>query len=154
MLNLYEALEALKKTGTMGQAGAYLRISQSAVSKRIATLESTTKKKLIEKNGRRVTLTAEAEQLISKISPLLADIRNELNSLNTPAALELHIGVSESILASWGAKVLWSIDDSLSPTKIIPHAHRGPLLVQLVSSGIYLAAIIAGEPGPLVLTAN
>jgi DNA-binding transcriptional LysR family regulator len=149
VLNLYEALEALKKTGTMGQAGAYLRISQSAVSKRIAALETTTKKKLIEKNGRRVYLTAEAEQLINKISPLLADIRNELNTVSTPAAKELHIGISESVLASWGAKVLWDIEHKLNPTQINPHAHRGPLLTQLVGSGTYLAGIIAGEPGAL-----
>ena len=149
MLNLYEALEALKKTGTMGQAGAYLRISQSAVSKRIAALEFATKKKLIEKNGRRVSLTAEAEQIISKISPLLADIRSELNSVSTPTIMELHIGISESVLASWGAKVLWDIEHKLAPTRINPHAHRGPLLTQLVGSGTYLAGIIAGEPGAL-----
>ncbi len=149
VLNLYEALEALKKTGTMGQAGVYLRISQSAVSKRIAALELVTKKKLIEKNGRRVSLTAEAEQLISKVSPLLADIRLELNTLSAPAAAELHVGVSESILASWGAKVLWSIENSLSPSRIVSHAHRGPLLTQLVGSGTYLVGIIAGEPGTI-----
>jgi DNA-binding transcriptional LysR family regulator len=149
MLNLYEALEALKRTGTMGRAGAYLRISQSAVSKRIATLETTTKKKLIEKNGRRVILTAEAEQLINKISPLLADIRNELNTLSSPAAIEMHVGISESILASWGGKVLWDIEQKLSPTRINPHAHRGPLLTQLVGSGTYLAGILAGEPGAI-----
>jgi DNA-binding transcriptional LysR family regulator len=149
MLHLYEALEALKKTGTMGQAGAYLRISQSAVSKRIATLELEVNRKLIEKNGRRVTLTTDAEQLISKISPLLADIRLELKASATPVASELHLGVSESVLASWGAKVLWCIDQSLAPTTIIPHAHRGPLLTQLVGSGAYLAGVIAGEPGNL-----
>jgi DNA-binding transcriptional LysR family regulator len=149
VLNLYEALEALKKTGTMGYAGAYLRISQSAVSKRIAALEAATKKKLIEKNGRRVTLTAEAEQLISKISPLLADIRSELNYVFTPSTVELHVGISESVLASWGAKVLWNIERSRELTKIIPHAHRGPLLTQLVGSGTYLAGIVAGEPGVL-----
>jgi DNA-binding transcriptional LysR family regulator len=149
VLNLYEALEALKKTGTMGYAGAYLRISQSAVSKRIAALEAATKKKLIEKNGRRVTLTPEAEQLISKISPLLADIRSELNTVFKPSMVELHVGISESVLASWGAKVLWNVERSLAPTRIIPHAHRGPLLTQLVGSGTYLAGIIAGEPGAL-----
>jgi len=149
MLNLYEALEALKKTGTMGQAGAYLRISQSAVSKRIAALETSTKRKLIERHGRRVTLTPEAEQLMNKISPLLADIRNELNSLSTPVALELHIGVSESVLSSWGSKMLWQSEQSLTPTKIVPHAHRSPLLTQMVGSGTYVAGVIAGEPGVL-----
>lgn len=47
MLDWYSALEALKKTGTMGSAGALLRISQSAVSKRIAALEHETGKQLI-----------------------------------------------------------------------------------------------------------
>ncbi len=40
MIEKLEALAALRTTGTMGQAASTLRITQSAVSKRIAALTS------------------------------------------------------------------------------------------------------------------
>jgi len=131
----------------MGRAGVLLRISQSAVSKRIASLETETGKKLIEKKGRRVALTPDAEHLINKIGPMLADIRFELKVTAPPIGGEIQLGVSESILSSWGAKILQKVERSIAPTSLALHAHRGPLLTQLVTSGTYLAAIIAGEPG-------
>lgn len=147
MLDWYSALEALKNTGTMGAAGALLRISQSAVSKRIASLERVSGKKLIEKEGRRVVLTCEGLQLVDKIAPLIAEIRHELSAAVGTVHKDIQLGVSESVLASWGAKFLMKAENQIAPAKIGLHAHRGPLLTQLVSSGNYQAAIIAGDPG-------
>lgn len=145
MLDLYEALEALKTAGTMGLAGARLRISQSAVSKRIAALEAATGRSLIERHGRRVVLTPDADQLIARISPLLATIRSELTQKSQQAGGVLELGVSESVLASWGADLLFGAEEQLAPSRFSLHAHRGPLLSQLVGSGRYLAAVMAGE---------
>jgi DNA-binding transcriptional LysR family regulator len=145
MLDLYEALEALKSTGTMGLAGARLRISQSAVSKRIAALEAATSRSLIERHGRRVVLTPDAEQLIARISPLLATIRSELTQKSQQAGGLLEFGVSESVLASWGAELLFQAEAQIVPARLSLHAHRGPLLTQLVGSGRYLAALMAGD---------
>ena len=54
MIENLETLVTLSKTGTMMEAGTVLKISQSAVSKRIATLERYYDRALIERHGRRV----------------------------------------------------------------------------------------------------
>ena len=58
MLEGLEALFALERTGTISEAAAQLRLTQSAVSKRIQSLQNEVKFLVIEPDGRRVKLTA------------------------------------------------------------------------------------------------
>ncbi|MFZ8913437.1 MAG: helix-turn-helix domain-containing protein, partial [Pseudomonadales bacterium] len=58
MIENLETLVTLSKTGTMMEAATVLKISQSAVSKRVAALERQYDRALIERRGRRVVLTA------------------------------------------------------------------------------------------------
>ncbi len=58
MINYLEALLALERTGTISEAAAQLRLTQSAVSKRIQALQNEVQFKVIEPDGRRVRLTA------------------------------------------------------------------------------------------------
>ncbi len=71
MIENLETLLALSRTGTMLEAATDLRISQSAVSKRLATLEKYYDRKLIQKKGRRVELTQHGKKLVDKIAPVL-----------------------------------------------------------------------------------
>ncbi len=57
MIEYFEALDALDRQSTTAAAGTILRISQSAVSKRIAALESRLGYAVIERRGRGVELT-------------------------------------------------------------------------------------------------
>ena len=66
MIAYIEALAALADQGTMGKAGMRLRITQSAVSKRIAALETELGKKLVERRGRRLKLTPAGVRLLEK----------------------------------------------------------------------------------------
>ncbi|MDA9366865.1 LysR family transcriptional regulator, partial [Pseudomonadales bacterium] len=75
MIENLETLLALSRTGTMLEAATDLRVSQSAVSKRIATLEKYYDRKLIQKKGRRVELTQHGKQLVDKIAPVLSGLR-------------------------------------------------------------------------------
>ena len=56
MIENLETLIALSKTGTMMEASTALRISQSAVSKRIAALERYYDRDLIQRHGKELCL--------------------------------------------------------------------------------------------------
>ncbi|MGB0317745.1 MAG: helix-turn-helix domain-containing protein, partial [Pseudomonadales bacterium] len=64
MIENLETLVTLSKTGTMMEAATVLKISQSAVSKRVAALERQYDRALIERRGRRVVLTAYGTRLV------------------------------------------------------------------------------------------
>ena len=77
MIENLETLVTLSKTGTMMEAAAtVLKISQSAVSKRVAALERQYDRALIERRGRRVVLTAYGTRLVEKVTPLITELRS------------------------------------------------------------------------------
>jgi DNA-binding transcriptional LysR family regulator len=147
MLSNLEALEALAATGTMGHAGRRLRISQSAVSKRIAALEAQIGGDLVERVGRRAVLTPRAERLLEAMRPLLAELRTALQGgeSSAPQATVLAVGVSESILASWGAALLKRAAQQAPAVELRLHAHRSPVVAERVASGEYALGLVAGD---------
>ena len=104
MIENLETLLTLARIGTMMEASTELRITQSAVSKRISTLERYYKRKLIQKKGRRVELTQHGQHLVDKISPVLSELRDLFIDEVASGKGELVIGVSDAILSSWGLK--------------------------------------------------
>ncbi len=144
MLSYIEALEALSNTGTMGKAATRLRLSQSAISKRIASLEEKLGLTLIEKNGRRVNLTPEGRHLLERVQPLLAEFRSALQAEPSHHIGRLNLGISESVLSSWGARLLAATCNQLPSLNLEVHAHRSPVVVDRVLSGEYQLGIIAG----------
>src|SRR4051812_30337079 len=93
MLSNLEALEALQKEGTMGRAGTRLRLTQSAISKRIAALEEHLGEALVAKEGRNVVLTPRAERLLQRLSPLTAELRAALQGEEAGARGHVSLGV-------------------------------------------------------------
>lgn len=146
MIEDIEALIALKRTGSMSKAATELRLSQPAISKRIASLERQAKNKLVQKVGRGVELTAEGEEFVQRISPIIAELRTVLKSESAMATLgRLEVGVSESILGSWGSSALRKADESFD-SRFSLHAHRSPTVIDRVKSGEYIFGLVAGEP--------
>lgn len=145
MIDLIEALEALKATGTMGKAGLRLRISQSAVSKRIATLEARLGEALIVKEGRRVGLTPRAERLLERLAVTLGELRSAFADEEGAPRGVLSVGVSESLLASHGAKWLHRVKVELPVLELDLHAHRSVAVQERVASGEYLLGLMAGH---------
>ena len=97
MIENLETLLSLSRTGTMLEASTDLRISQSAVSKRISALERYYDRKLIQKKGRRVELTQHGQKLVDKIAPILSELR-DLFIEDAPAGRgTLSIGVSDAM---------------------------------------------------------
>lgn len=145
MLDLLEALEAVHETGTVTEAAARLRLTQSAISKRIKALETQTKLTLIEPQGRRVRLTPAGLRLVEKGRPLLAEFRLLLSADNSPSETRLTLAVSESIMTSWGASALQKVVKQMNHLKLEVHVHRSLLATEFVRSGKYMMALCS-EP--------
>jgi len=147
MLDRLEALQALAATGTMGRAAATLRITQSAVSKRIGALEAELGVKLIEREGRRARLTTEAQRLLAEARPLLLSLREVLHAGGARAQPVLRVAATDSLLASWLPGALRSALDQLPMLQVELHAHRGPLLLERVRSGDYALGLCPAGAG-------
>jgi DNA-binding transcriptional LysR family regulator len=148
MIEQVEALAALAETGTMGAAGTRLRISQSAVSKRISVLEAQLDQRLIERRGRRVRLTSRGERLLERVRPLLAELRSVLSADIAESAAALVVGVSDSILGSYGAELLERGRRRIAGLELEIHAHRSPVAIDRVRAGEYALGLVAGMASP------
>ena len=143
MIDGLKALVALHDLGTMGQAAARLRVTQSAISKRIAALEDESGQMLIERRGRRVQLTASGMTLLQNARPLLVAFKDLLRSQAPVDRATLAIGVSDSIMSSWGASLWRDVARRLPELGLDLHVHRSVLAVELVRSGDYTLALCA-----------
>ncbi len=141
-----EALEAVLREGTMARAAVRLRITTSAVSKRLAALERELGRPVLRRDGRRVLLTPEGRRILEATSPLVARLRETMAGSRAAGGGSLEVGVSESILASWGAALLRRAADRVPGLRLTLHAHRGPGSVARVAAGDYALAMVAGSP--------
>ena len=114
MIENLETLVTLSKTGTMMETSTVLKISQSAVSKRIAALERYYDRALIERHGRRVALTYHGTRLVEKVTPLISELRSVFLEDNALQKGKIIIGVSEAILASWGPRVFAEVQQRVA----------------------------------------
>ena len=90
----------------IARAATHLRVTQSTVSKRLAALECEVGRPLTEAHGRGVRLTPAGHRLLTRAEPLVASLRQALQEEELQTGGRLEIGVSESILASWGPRAL------------------------------------------------
>ncbi len=145
MIENLETLLTLARAGTMMAASTELRITQSAVSKRISTLERYYGRKLIQKKGRRVELTQHGQKLVDNISPLLSALRDLFIDEITSAKGELIIGVSDAILSSWGPGVFHQVREEMPEVTFIFHTHRTPVVLDRVRSGEFMVGVCTGS---------
>ena len=145
MIENLETLVALSKVGTMMEASTELRISQSAVSKRIATLERYYDRELIERHGRRVVLTHHGTRLVERVTPLLSELRSVFLEDNALRKGKIIVGVSEAILSSWGPDFFGQIRHSLPEVEFQFHAQRSPVVLDRLRSGEYMVGVCTGS---------
>lgn len=148
MLANLETLVLLSELGTMQQVATRQRVSQSAVSKRIATLEAELGEVLCERSGRRVRLTPRAQELIERARPLLAELKQSLGE-REQRNQRLSLGVSESVLGSFGPPLLSRAVSEVPGLSLALNAHRSPVAIDLVRSGEYALCLVAGDAGDL-----
>ena len=147
MIENLETLIALSKTGTMMETGTVLKISQSAVSKRIAALERHYDRPLIERYGRRVVLTHHGIHLVEKVSPLVSELRSVFLEDSALPSGKIILGVSEAILASWGPKLFAAVQRDMPDVEFTFHAQRSPTVLDRLRSGEYMVGICTGASG-------
>lgn len=145
MLENLETLVALSKEGTMMEASTALKISQSAVSKRIANLERYYDRKLIERHGRRVVLTSHGTRLVERVTPLLSELRSVFLEDNALRKGKVILGVSEAILASWGPRLFRETRNRLPGIEFEFHAQRSPVVLDRLRSGEYMVGLCTGS---------
>lgn len=152
MLEGIEALIALEKTGTVSEAAARLRLTQSAVSKRIRALEERLGFRLIEPDGRRVRITGKGQLFLAKAKPLVAEFEN-LGRVGEPLAhRSFSIGIADSIASSWGPVLLRKAMRRMKGLQLDLHVHRSTLVHEFVRLGRYqmgLCPAFSAEPGLL-----
>ncbi|MGI9327212.1 MAG: LysR family transcriptional regulator [Pseudomonadales bacterium] len=137
---------ALSKTGTMMAASTELKISQSAVSKRISALEKFYERDLIERQGRRVVLTHHGMRLVARVGPLLSELKSVFLEDQELYRGRIIIGVSEAILASWGPRLFARIQQDMPDVEFTFHAQRSPVVLDRIRSGEYMVGICTGSP--------
>lgn len=153
MLDQLEALLALKTTGTTARAAARLRITQSAISKRIAALEATAGIPLVERVGRGCRLTTAGEALVAEAAPVLARLRDLVGGVKASGQPCLvRFAATESLLSSWLPGILRDAARASPGVALELHAHRGPVAIERVRSGDCDLAICveSGLPKDLV----
>ncbi|MFT7652481.1 MAG: DNA-binding transcriptional LysR family regulator [Limisphaerales bacterium] len=146
MIENLETLVSLSKEGTMMEASTALKISQSAVSKRIANLERYYDRKLIERHGRRVVLTSHGTRLVERVTPLLSELRSVFLEDQALRKGKIILGVSEAILASWAPRMFSEIQSRLPGIEFEFHAQRSPVVLDRLRSGEYMVGLCTGSP--------
>ena len=145
MLANLEALAALARQGTMTRAALALHITQSAVSRRIATLEYELELQLIEKTGRRVRLTPAGLTLLNRTRPLMEELREAFLEQRAVVSGRIEIAVSVSVLISGAARVLGLLRESMPQIELSVQAHHASVAVEKVRSGEVLLALVQGQ---------
>lgn len=144
MVDNLQALIALAETGTMTKAATRLHLSQSAISKRIQSLQAEVGKNLIERHGRHVTLTHQGLRLLERARPLIAELREVVAEEVSEARGTIVMSVSESLLYSYGAKVLRRVQQRQPDMELQVNSHSCRLALDKVASGEYMIALTPG----------
>lgn len=143
-----EALAALDQWGTVSEAATRLRLTQSAVSKRLKALAAAVGRPVVEADGRRLRITAEGRDLIERARPLLAGLRELVEPSGVAEDAVFSLGLADSIAGSWGPEAVADALAEVPGVRLELHAHRSVLLVESVRLGRYHVALLTDIPTP------
>jgi DNA-binding transcriptional LysR family regulator len=151
-LTLIEAFGAVMKTGSTTGAAALLRVSQPAISRSLKRLEDTTKLKLFERTGPRLTATPEAHLLYQEILDTfvgLDRIRQSVARIRAVGTGSVRIASSAALGLSFVPKVI------KRPGVSIRFEIGNSVTVRnLVASGAYDVGLCGDEIDPSNLIAT
>ena len=145
MIKNLETLVQLAQTGTMKETATNMNISQGAVSKRIAAIENYYGKKIIERHGRRVVLTPHGRKLVDRTMPLLQEVRSVFLEDTALQSGRIIVGVSESILGSWGSRLFAAVQADMPEVTFEFHAQRSPVVLDRLRSGELMVGLCTGS---------
>jgi DNA-binding transcriptional LysR family regulator len=154
MLDGIDALVALATFGTVSEAATRLRLTQSAVSKRLAALAHEVGFRLVEPDGRRLRLTPRAVDLVERARPLIAELRGLSRATRPDARDVCSVALADSIASSWGPAVVRRALREAREVDVDLHAHRSVLVVESVRLGRYDAGMCTELPSAKDLVAR
>jgi len=146
MLDGIDALVALETFGTVSEAATRLRLTQSAVSKRLRVLEAELGVRLVERDGRRLRLTVRALDFLEGARPLVRELRGLIHRRTADVLPSFSLALADSIASSWGPAVVRRALDEVPAVTIDLHAHRSVLVVESVRLGRYDAGLCTETP--------
>lgn len=132
-----EALIALDRTGTISEAAAQLRLTQSAVSKRLQALQNELHFKLLIPDGRRVKLTPQAKDFLTRARPLVTELKSLRQLSPKDGTTRYSIALSDSIAATWGPRLIKQASRKIKNVEFDLHVHRSTLVEENVKLGRY-----------------
>jgi len=148
MLDGIEALLALERFGTLSEAAVRLRLTQSALSKRLRALQRSVDAPLFERDGRRLRLTVEGLEFVERARPIVADLRALAAPVRSGIHAHLSIALADSIAASWGPRVVRAALAAVPGLAVDLHAHRSVLVIESVRLGRYHIGMSTDVTGP------
>ncbi len=156
-LTLFEAFSAVMKTGSTTAAAAVMRVSQPAISRSLKRLEDTTKLKLFERTGPRLTPTPEAHLLYQEIQDTfvgLDRIRQSVARIRAVGTGSIRIASSAALGLSFVPKVLARFSAARPGVLIRFEIGNSVSVRNLVTSGAYDIGLCGDEIDPSNLIVN
>ncbi|PVV06448.1 MAG: LysR family transcriptional regulator [gamma proteobacterium symbiont of Ctena orbiculata] len=144
-LNTLRAFVQVARDGSFSQAAEHLYLTQPAISKRIATLESELDTRLFDRMGRQVFLTETGRHLLPRAEHIidqLSDIRRELANLTGRVAGRLAMATSHHIGLHRLPAVLRSYSDTNPQVELDIHFMESEKACQAVEQGELELAVI------------
>lgn len=145
MLEGIKAFISIAKLGTISEAAVQMRLTQSAVSKRIQSLENELGYAILEKDGRKVRLTHAGQQLLEKSKTLLNEIEMLKDLGKEKLQREYSIGIADSIASSWGPSIIRKSLNHFTQLKLNIHVHRSTFILEQIKLGKYDLGIVTGN---------
>ena len=147
MIEFIDTLAAFSRHGTSARAAVALRITQAAVSKRLAALERDLGFAILKRQGRLAVLTEAATNFLKEVEPHIAAIREATSQAQKKDETPLRVALSESLALSWGGEWISGFQTRHPHVHIDLHVHRAPLAIQQVAAGKYDLAVTPGWAG-------
>jgi len=145
MLDQLDSLIVFSHSSSMAEAAGRLRISQSALSKRLAILEAALGYPLLEYKGRRAILTNSALTLLTDLEPTMAKLKDILHTSKRPSSVSLSIAMADAIMVSWGATLMVRLKASFPEVDFDVHSHRTTTIIERLSRGQYQIGLCTGK---------
>jgi DNA-binding transcriptional LysR family regulator len=137
MLEGIDALAALEQYGTVTEAAARLRLTQSALSKRLRVLERQVGFVLVHRAGRTLRLTDRASELVERSRPVVRDLRNLTTAPRRVSEVRFSLALSDSVAASWGPQAIRDALEGKPNIHVALDTHSSALIVESVRLGRY-----------------
>lgn len=147
-LTLIEAFSAVMKTGSTTAAAELMRVSQPAISRSLKRLEDTTKLKLFERSGPRLTPTPEAHLLYQEVLDTfvgLDRLRQSVARIRAVGTGSVRIASSAALGLSFVPKVLKRFTDRWPEVSVRFEIGNSVTVRNLVASGSYDIGLCAEE---------